>query len=77
MLNVNNFFDPLIRFVDLAVEKNFISPVARRNLFSASTAEELINQLQAFVYQPDPVASQIDWSEEVNKKRKLDLTLRL
>ena len=77
LLNVNNFFDPLIRFVDLAVEQNFISPTARRNLLSASTAEELINQLQAFVYQPDPVASQIDWSEEENKKRKLDLTLRL
>jgi cytokinin riboside 5'-monophosphate phosphoribohydrolase len=77
LLNVNNFFDPLLRFIDSAVEQKFISHLARRNLLCASTADELIDQLQAFVYEPDPLTSQFEWSEEVNKKRKMDLTLRL
>ena len=79
MLNVNNFFDGLLCFLDQAVEQNFISQEARRILVTGLTAEELIDKLQAFVYQPDPAITQIDWSVMSNKKRKLelDLTLRL
>ena len=79
LLNVNNFFDGLLCFLDQAVEQNFISQEARRILVTGLTAEELIDKLQAFVYQPEPAITQIDWSVMSNKKcnLELDLTLRL
>ena len=49
LLNVNNFFTSLIAFVDYAVQKNFISRVAQRIIISATTAEELLDKMQAFV----------------------------
>ncbi|KAF3431774.1 hypothetical protein FNV43_RR26510 [Rhamnella rubrinervis] len=69
LLNVNNFFDGLLSFLNHAVEQNFISHSARQLLVSASTADELIDKLQRFVHAPDPVMVQIDWSEQGSKKR--------
>ena len=78
LLNVNNFFDGLLTFLDQAVEQDFISQTSRRILVTGSTAEELIDKLQSFVYKPESGATQIDWSVGYNNnKRKLDLTLRL
>ena len=76
LLNVNNYFDCLLCFLDQAVEQNFISHSARQILVSATEADELINKLQAVTYEPDPAITRIDWSVGLNK-RKLDLTLRL
>ena len=77
LFNINNFFDDLLSFLDHAVEQKFISPLARRLLISASTADELIDKLQAFVYVSDPVMALMNWAEDKSKKRRLDLTLRL
>ena len=77
LLNVNNFFDGLLSFLDHAVEHKFISPSARRILISTSTADELIDKLNAFVYVSDPVMTLMNWAEDKSKKRRLDLTLRL
>ena len=77
LLNVNNFFDGLLSFLDHAVEQRFISHSSRRLLISASNADELIDALQAFVHIPDPVIAQIDWTIEHRRKRKLDLDLHL
>ncbi|KAF3453077.1 hypothetical protein FNV43_RR03511 [Rhamnella rubrinervis] len=77
LLNVNNFFDGLLSFLNHAVEQNFISHSARQLLVSASTADELIDKLQHFVHAPDPVMAQLDWSEQGSKKRRFDLTLSL
>ena len=78
LLNVDGFYDGLLAFLDHVVEQKFLTQAARRILISASTAEELIDQLQAFVPVIDPIISQIDWSNKDNsRKRKLDLTLRL
>ncbi|KAF3457800.1 hypothetical protein FNV43_RR02460 [Rhamnella rubrinervis] len=63
LLNVNNFFDGLLSFLNYAVEQNFISHSARQLLVSASTADELIDKPQRFVHAPDPVMAQLDWSE--------------
>ena len=76
LLNVNNYFDCLLCFLDQAVEQNFISYSARQILVSATEVDELINKLQAVTYEPDPAITRIDWSVGLNK-RKLDLTLRL
>ena len=77
LLNVNNFFDGLLSFLDHAVEQKFISHSARRLLISASTVDELIARLQVFDHISDPAMALINWSEGNSKKRKLDLTFSL
>ncbi|XVE50481.1 hypothetical protein DITRI_Ditri01bG0165700 [Diplodiscus trichospermus] len=78
MLNVDGFFNKLLSFLDQAGEENFIPHSARQIFISASTAEEMIDKLEDFVYKPDPVATQIDWSKGNNsKKLKMDLSLHL
>ncbi|XVE62121.1 hypothetical protein DITRI_Ditri06bG0093400 [Diplodiscus trichospermus] len=64
LLNVDGFFNKLFSFLDQAGEENFILHSAREIFISASTAEEMIDKLEDFVYKPDPVATQIDWSKE-------------
>ena len=59
------------------MEQKFIPHSVRRLLISASTADELIDKLQAFVHVSDPVMALMNWAEENSKKRRLDLTLRL
>ena len=77
LLNVNHFFDDLFSFLDKAVESQFISQATRQIFVSASTANELLDKLHTFVYEPGAVATQIDWTMGASKKRELDLTLRL
>ena len=77
LLNINHFFDDLLSFLDKAVEQHFISQSTREILVTASTPDQLIDNLERFIYKPDPVIAQINWFGEETKKRKLDLTLRL
>ncbi|XVE70193.1 hypothetical protein DITRI_Ditri10aG0052900 [Diplodiscus trichospermus] len=78
LLNVDGFFNKLLSFLDQAGEENFIPHSARRIFISASTAEEMIDKLEDFVYKPDLVAAQIDWSKgSSSKKRKMNLSLHL
>ena len=44
LLNVNNFFDGLLSFLDHAVEQKFIPHSTRQLLISASTVDELIDK---------------------------------
>ncbi|XVE99119.1 hypothetical protein REPUB_Repub03eG0169600 [Reevesia pubescens] len=77
ILNVNGFYDGLFYFLDKAVEKRFISQATRQILITATTPEKLLDQLQAFVPEPDPALALIDWSTSSGNKRKLNLTLSL
>ncbi|XVF23043.1 hypothetical protein REPUB_Repub13aG0003900 [Reevesia pubescens] len=77
ILNVNSFYDDLFSFLDKAVEKRFISQATRQILVTATTPEQLLNQLQAFVPEPDLVLAFLDWSTSSGNKRKLNLTLSL
>ncbi|XVE66202.1 hypothetical protein DITRI_Ditri08aG0061600 [Diplodiscus trichospermus] len=78
LLNVDGFFNKLLSFLDQVGEENFILHSALQIFISASTAEEMIDKLEDFVYKPDLVAAQIDWSKgSGNKKRKLDSSLHL
>ena len=78
LLNVDGFYDSLLVFPDHSVEQKFITQATQRIITSASTVEQLIDQLQAFVPDIDIIISQIDWSDKANnRKRKLDLTLSL
>ena len=78
ILNVNGFYDGLLSFVDHAAKKGFISTSARRIIISAPTPDQLIDQLLAYVPEPDPALANMDWSNRNNgRKRKLNLTLSL
>ncbi|XVE68481.1 hypothetical protein DITRI_Ditri09bG0071600 [Diplodiscus trichospermus] len=74
LLNVDDFFNKLLSFLDQVREENFIPHSARQIFISASTAKEMIDKLENFFYEPDPVAAQIDWSKgSSSKKHKLFL----
>ncbi|KAL6579057.1 hypothetical protein OROMI_009273 [Orobanche minor] len=49
LLNVNGFFDGLLSFINYSCEKGFISKRAKRIIVVATTSEELIEKLIAFV----------------------------
>ncbi|KAG9134648.1 hypothetical protein Leryth_000972 [Lithospermum erythrorhizon] len=46
LLNVDGFYNSLLSFIDKAVDEGFISPIARRIIVSASTAKQLVRQLE-------------------------------
>ncbi|XVF23343.1 hypothetical protein REPUB_Repub13aG0030000 [Reevesia pubescens] len=78
VLNVNGFYDCLFSFLDHAVEQRFISQATLQILVTATTFDQLLDQLQAFIPEPDPTLATLDWSTNSNNnKRKLNLTLSL
>ncbi|XVE93140.1 hypothetical protein REPUB_Repub01dG0164500 [Reevesia pubescens] len=78
MLNVNGFYDSLFSFLDYAVEQKFISQATYQILVTATTPEQLLDQLQIFVPNYDPAMALLNWEEDSSsKKRKLNLTLSL
>ncbi|XVF26844.1 hypothetical protein REPUB_Repub14bG0054400 [Reevesia pubescens] len=78
ILNVNGFYDSLFSFLNHAKEQRFISQATRQILVTATTPEQLLDQLQAFLPQRDPAMALLNWEKDSNrKKRKLNLTLSL
>ncbi|XVE86540.1 hypothetical protein DITRI_Ditri18aG0041400 [Diplodiscus trichospermus] len=70
--------DAFIALPGSAREENFIPHSARQIFISASTAKELIDKLEDFVYEPNAIVAQINWSKgSNNKKHKLHLSLHL
>ncbi|KQK04588.1 cytokinin riboside 5'-monophosphate phosphoribohydrolase LOG [Brachypodium distachyon] len=49
LLNVDGFYDPLLSFIDLAVNEGFITEEARQIIISAPTAKELVMKLEDYV----------------------------
>ncbi|KAL6561488.1 hypothetical protein OROMI_017089 [Orobanche minor] len=78
LLNVNGFFDGLISFINFSSEKGFISERAKRIIVIATTPEELIEKLLAFVPEPYPAVARIVWTENFSmRKRRVDTLLSL
>jgi len=78
LLNVNGFYDNLLSFIDQVVEQEFLTSSARQIIIYATTAEQLIDQLQSFIPVIDPSMSRINWStKESREKPRLDLSLHL
>ncbi|XVF07359.1 hypothetical protein REPUB_Repub06bG0131500 [Reevesia pubescens] len=78
MLNVHGFYDSLFSFLDHVMEQKFISQATRQILVTATTPEQLLDQLQAFVPNRDPAMALLNWEEDSSsKKRKLNLTISL
>ncbi|KAK9209073.1 hypothetical protein WN944_001436 [Citrus x changshan-huyou] len=82
LLNVNNFYDGLLTFINHAIKNHFVPYSVKKLFISASTANELLDLLQAHTPEPDPKTFVLNWStndgsSSNNKKCELDLTLRL
>jgi len=78
VLNVNGFYDNLLSFLEQVVEQKFLTSLARQIIIPATTAEQLLDQLQSFIPVIDPFMSRINWSTMENRKKlRLDLSLRL
>ncbi|XVE52431.1 hypothetical protein DITRI_Ditri02bG0121700 [Diplodiscus trichospermus] len=76
LLIVDDFFNKLLSFLNQAREENFIPHLAQHIFIFALTTKELIDKLEDFVYEPDPVAAQIHWlKRSSNKKHQLDLSV--
>ncbi|KAK9187195.1 hypothetical protein WN944_018587 [Citrus x changshan-huyou] len=82
LLNVNNFYDDFITFLNHAIKNYFIPSSAKIFFICAHTANELLDMLQAYKPEPDPWTFVLerpnnDGNSSRSKKYKLDLTLRL
>ena len=82
LLNVNNFYDNLIKFLNHANKNYFISSSTKKNFNCAPTTNELLDLLQAYKLEPDPMTLALDWATDDDgsnprKKCKLDLTFCL
>ncbi|KAK9190496.1 hypothetical protein WN943_019101 [Citrus x changshan-huyou] len=82
LLNVNNFYDGFIAFLNHAIKNYFIPSNAKKLFICAHTANELLDLLQAYRPEPDPWTFVLehpnnDGNSSRSKKYKLDLTLGL
>jgi hypothetical protein len=50
---VDGFYDPLLSFIDMAVNEGFIKEDARRIIISAPTAKELVLKLEVWKLKPE------------------------
>ncbi|CAN4113977.1 unnamed protein product [Withania somnifera] len=67
LLNVEGYYNSLLSFLDKAVDEGFISPIARRIIVSAPTAQQLVRQLEEHVPETDEITSNLIWEEEVQR----------
>ncbi|KAH9696772.1 hypothetical protein KPL71_023323 [Citrus sinensis] len=82
LLNVNNFYDGFIAFLNHAIKNYFIPSHVKKLFICAHTANELLDLLQAYKLEPDPWSFVLerpnnDDNSSRSKKYKLNLTLRL
>ncbi|KAK9195422.1 hypothetical protein WN943_003543 [Citrus x changshan-huyou] len=82
LLNVNNFYDGFIVFLNYAIKNYFIPSAAKKLFICAYTANELLDLLQAYRPEPDPWTFVLecpnnDGNSSRSKNYKLDLTLSL
>lgn len=50
---MDGFYDPLLSFIDMAVNEGFIKEDARRIIISAPTAKELVLKLEVWKLKPE------------------------
>jgi uncharacterized protein (TIGR00730 family) len=65
LLNVNDYFNGLLHFLDHCVEEKFVRPEHRNNILVADNAEALLLAMEAF----EPVLIK-KWIEEIREESK-------
>ncbi|XP_044479325.1 cytokinin riboside 5'-monophosphate phosphoribohydrolase LOG8-like isoform X2 [Mangifera indica] len=64
VLNIDGYYDCLLRFFDKGVEEGFIKPSDRSIIISAKTARELIQKMEEYIPMHNQVASKQSWNVE-------------
>ena len=64
MLNINNFYDGLLTFINHAIKNHFVSHTIKNLFICASTTNELLDLLHAYTLEPDPKTYALDWSTD-------------
>ncbi|KAF3680519.1 putative auxin response factor 18-like [Capsicum annuum] len=64
LLNVDEYYNSLLSFIDKVVEEGFISPNARQIIVSVPTATELVKKIKKYVPCHERVASKLNWETE-------------
>ena len=82
MLNVNNFDDDIITFLNHLIKTYFIPPSGKKLFICAPIVNELLDLLQAYKLEPDLMTLALDWTTDDDgtnsrKKCKIDSTLCL
>ncbi len=67
LLNVNGYFDSLIKFLDHSVNERFVREEHRNNIFISNNADELLNMLRD--YQPVTIAK---WIRDIKDESSLN-----
>ncbi|KAH0729037.1 hypothetical protein KY289_000225 [Solanum tuberosum] len=67
LLNVEGYYNSLLSFLDKAVDEGFISPIARKIIVSAQTAQQLVKQLEEHIPETDEITSNLMWDEEIQR----------
>ncbi|WMV06979.1 hypothetical protein MTR67_000364 [Solanum verrucosum] len=67
LLNVEGYYNSLLSFLDKAVDEGFISPIARKIIVSAQTAQQLVKQLEEHIPETDEITSNLIWDEEIQR----------
>ncbi|TVT97701.1 hypothetical protein EJB05_20703, partial [Eragrostis curvula] len=64
LLNVDGYYNPLLSFIDKAVEEGFIKPTARHIIVLAPTPKELIEKLEEYSPQHEEIVPKLKWELE-------------
>ncbi|OIT01906.1 PREDICTED: cytokinin riboside 5'-monophosphate phosphoribohydrolase LOG1-like isoform X2 [Nicotiana attenuata] len=64
LLNVDGYYDSLLKFIDKAVEEEFICSNAPQIFVSAPNATELLNKLEGYFPRQEIVTSKLNWENE-------------
>ena len=65
LFNVNGFFDPLLEFIQNAIQNGFISAANGEIIQVANTAQEVIDKIREYVVPAGRFA--LNWADEGNK----------
>ena len=82
LLNVDNFYDGIIAFLNHAIKNYFIPSTAKKLFICAYTTNELLDLLQAYKLELDPRTLVLeslnnDGDSSCSNKYKINLTVRL
>lgn len=64
LLNVDGYYNPLLAFIEKAVEEGFIKPTAQHIIVLAPTPKELIEKLEEYSPRHEKVVPQMKWEME-------------
>ncbi|MCF8332312.1 MAG: TIGR00730 family Rossman fold protein [Bacteroidales bacterium] len=66
ILNIDDYFEDLVRMMNKGVKEQFIKPVHRHNIIVEATACKLFDRITSF----EPVENEANWIEHLKKENR-------